>query len=126
MALMQIGFKNVYRDNIAIGFQIPVVCSQYRGTFASLTDYFDITVNGETFPREKVTCTFGNTTIKQDQLDGSMLMWPSLEPVILTVIKPGGLQPGLYEVQVEYPQRISYLPNPLRVYKDIAKLAIVK
>jgi hypothetical protein len=122
--LRQSGFCNVFENGKATGFQVAVVNSYYRGTYASLTEYFDVTVDGEKFPRESITCTFEGTTITQDKLDGSKLRWPYTEPCILTVSKPGGLKPGLHEVTVEYPQRISYMPNPRSVRKLTAKLAI--
>jgi hypothetical protein len=124
MGIIQMGFKNVSDGKKVTGFQVPVVNTYYRGTYVALTESFDVTVNGEKFPRESITCTFGDTTLTQDQLAGSKVRWAYTEPVILTVNKPGGLKPGLYTVEVEYPQRISYMPNPRSVRKMTAKLAI--
>jgi hypothetical protein len=124
MGIIQMGFKNVSDGKKITGFQVPVVNTYYRGTYVALTESFDVTVNGEKFPRESITCTFGDTTLTQDQLAGSKVRWAYTEPVILTVSKPGGLKPGLYTVEVEYPQRISYMPNPRAVRKFTAKLAI--
>lgn len=131
MPILQLGFKNVFKGNQATGFQVPVVNEYYRGTAVSLTEGFDVTVDGETFPREQVTCTFGNTTLAQDQLDSSSdIFWQYLEPVILTVNKPGGLTPGLHEIKVSFGQRISYMPPALNMEAGIrtytAELAIVK
>ena len=61
--LRQSGFRNVFENGKATGFQVAVVNSYYRGTYASLTEYFDVTVDGEKFPRESITCTFDGTTI---------------------------------------------------------------
>jgi hypothetical protein len=83
-----------------------------------------VTVDDEKFAREDITCTFDGTTITQDQLDGSKLRWPYTKPCILTVKKPGGLAPGLHIVTVEYPQRISYMPNPRSIRRFSAKVCI--
>ncbi|MBN1158791.1 MAG: hypothetical protein JXA61_05375, partial [Bacteroidales bacterium] len=69
MGILQLGFKNVFKGKEPTGFQVPLVNEYYRGTRVSLTEGFDVTVDGETFPRDKVTCTFGTTTLTQDQLD---------------------------------------------------------
>ena len=126
MGILQTGFKNVKRGNRITGFQVPLVNSYYRGTYLSLTDGFDVTVDGETFPRDQVTCTFGSLTITQDELEGSMERWQFLEPAILTVNKAGGLKPGLHEVKVVVPQRISYMPTIPVVRTFEAKLAVVE
>ena len=129
MGILQLGFKNTFKGNQATGFQVPVLNEYYRGTRVSLTEGFDVTVDGETFPREQVTCTFGTTTLTQDQLDSnSDLIWQYLEPVILNVSKPGGLAPGLHEVKVSFGQRISYMPPALNLEAGTrtytAKLAV--
>ena len=126
MGILQTGFKNVFRGNTATGFQVPVVNSYYRGIYVSLIEGFDVTIDGETFPRDQVTCTFGSTTLSQDELEGSMERWQFNEPVILTVNKPGGLTPGLHDVQVVAPQRISYMPTIPTLRSFEAKLAIVQ
>ena len=63
MGILQTGFKNVKQGNRITGFQVPVVNSYYRGTCITLTEGFDVTVDGETYPRDQVTCTFGSITL---------------------------------------------------------------
>jgi hypothetical protein len=127
MGILQTGFKNVKQGNRITGFQVPVVNSYYRGTYISLTEGFDVTVDGEAFPRDKVTCTFGSTTLTQDKLNGNKGRWQFLEPVILTISKEGGLKPGFHEIKVVYMQRISYMPSAMQKAKNFeAKLAIVE
>jgi len=126
MGILQFGFKNVFGGNTATGFQVKVVNSYYRGTYISLTEGFDVTVDGETFPREQVTCTFGELTLSHDELEGSKERWQYLEPVTLTVSKPGGLKPGIHEVKVDIPQRISYMPTIPAMRLFTANIAIVK
>ena len=126
MGILQTGFKNVKQGNRITGFQVPLVNSYYRGTYVSITEGFDVTVDGETFPRDQVTCTFGSVTLAQDELEGSRERWQFLEPVILTVKKAGGIKPGLHEVKVVVPQRISYMPTIPSVRTFEAKLAVVE
>ena len=76
-------------------------------------------------PRDKVTCTFETATITQDKLDDSKLRWPYLEPCILTVSRHGGLAPGFHNVEVEFLQRISYMPIPRQITTFKAKLVMV-
>jgi hypothetical protein len=122
--IRQMGFKNVSDGKKVTGFQVPVCNSYYRGTYLALTEYFEVTVDGEKFAKDKITCTIGSETLTQDKLAGSKIHWPFMEPIILNVNKPGGLKPGLHQVSVEYPQWISYMPTPRSVRKFSAKLAI--
>ena len=132
MGILQLGFKNVKQGNQITGFQVPLVNSYYRGTYVSLTEGFDVTVDGETFPRDKVTCNFGSTTLKQDQLEGSKERWQYLEPVILTVSKPGGLKPGLHDINISYEEMVNLIGEEdaekiknlcLKIYNEGAEYA---
>ena len=125
MGILQFGFKNVFRGNTAIGFQVKVINNYYRGTYISLTEGFDVTVDGVTFPRDQVACTFGELTLSQNELEGSRERWQFMEPVTLTVNKPGGLKPGIHEVHVDIPQRISYMPVIPVIRSFTAKVALV-
>ena len=126
MGILQLGFKNVFRSNTATGFQVKVVNNYYRGTYISLTEGFDVTVDGESFPRDLVSCTFGDQALSQDELEGNRGRWQFMEPVTLTVTKPGGLKPGIHEVKVDIPQRISYMPIIPVMRSFTANIAIVK
>ena len=129
MGILQFGFKNVYEDHKAVGFQVKVRNTfWYMGFYASLLESFDVTVDGETFPRDKVKCTIRTKTFSQDEFNGSREFWEFTEPVTLTVSKPGGLKPGMHNVEVKNVIRMYYSPNP----EDIglapsysAKIAIV-
>jgi hypothetical protein len=125
IGIRQTGFKNIVENGSVTGFQVQVVNGYYRGTYAALYDYFDVTVDGEKFPRESITCTFETGTITQDKLYGSKLRWPYTEPCILTVKNPGGLAPGFHNVTVDFLQRISYMPIPRQITTFSAKLVMV-
>ncbi len=112
--VQQRGFKNVYRNGQAVGFQILYRSGYYRGIWLSLSKGFSVMVDGEQFPREAITVTIGGKTYTQDEMERvGNVHWEKTEPAILTVAKPGGLKMGVHEVTVNWSHRISYSgPNP--------------
>lgn len=107
MGILQFGFKNVYQGNNATGFQIKVRnTSHYMGVYASLIENFDVTVDGESFSRDDIKCTLGTTTLSQDEFNGSTVHWDYLVPATLTVNKPGGLSPGMHNIEVNFTLRV--------------------
>jgi len=113
-AVQQRGFRNVYRDGQAVGFQIAYRSGYYRGIWLSLSTGFSVTVDGEQFPREAITVTMGGKTYTQDEMTKiGNVHWSRTEPAILTVAKPGGLSLGVHQVSVNWNHRTSYMPpNP--------------
>ena len=58
----------------------------YRGTWASLVDGADVTVDGRTFPRESTRWTLRGRTFTLDDLQRcSGVHWDLAEPATLTV-----------------------------------------
>ena len=56
---------------------------------------FEVTVDGEKFPKDRVTVTIGGKTYTQEDMTKiGNVQWPNYEAAILTVTKPGGLKPG--------------------------------
>ncbi len=109
-AVQQRGFRNVYRNGKCVGFQVPYRSSYYRGVWLSLSTGFDVTVDGEKFPRDQVTVRFGNSReyTQEEMKKIGNVQWPNYLPAILTVAKPGGLKLGVHEVQVAWGHRTSY------------------
>jgi uncharacterized protein DUF6379 len=100
------GFKDV-----GDGFQVAVRCPYYRGMWASLIEGAEVTVDGETFASDSVRWTLGGETYTAAELGEAVeARWPFEEPAILTVVRPGGLEPGLHDVQVAVTWRWSYIP----------------
>src|SRR5690348_2138971 len=94
------GFRNVGGDEPS-GFQVAVRCPYYRGIWASLLEGAEVTVDGERFTAERVRWTLGGTTYGAGELaSASEARWPFEEPAVLTVDRPGGLAPGLHDVEV--------------------------
>ncbi len=107
------GFKNVTENGNVTGFQVLVKSGYYRGLWLALIDDFIVTVDGETFRREQIKFTTpdGAHTYALDELvKVTDIRWQWLEPAKLTVSKPGGLKPGVHDVQVVQKDIISYMP----------------
>jgi hypothetical protein len=99
----------------------------YRGVYLSLMEDFEVTVDSETFKREQIKFTVGNHTYTLDELTNlTDVRWPFPEAAILTVSKPGGLQPGLHDVQVVQKTRVSYMPVQPSVYISKKKMTLVE
>ena len=126
--IQQKGFKNVGGDE-ATGFQVAVRCPYYRGIWASLLEGAELTVDGETYSGDDVRWTLGGKTFASAELsDASGHRWPFEEPAILTVDRPGGLDPGLHDVQVAVIWRWSYIPVEMQPTTNIStrKLVLVR
>lgn len=112
--IQQRGFHNVYKDGKAAGFQVCYRSTYYRGIWLSMSTGFDVTVDGEKYPREQVTVTVGGKTYTQEQMTKiGNVQWPNYEAAILTVNKPGGLKMGVHEVSIAWGHRTSYIPGGL-------------
>jgi len=121
------GFKNISRNGQITGFQLQVLSGYYRGVYLTLIEGFEVTVDGESFSREQIRCTFGNRSYSQDEMEKqSDARWQWEEPVTLTVAKPGGLKPGMHDIQVVAKIRVSYMPVQPSVYTFGARLPLVR
>jgi hypothetical protein len=127
MGILQLGFKNVYEGDKAVGFQVKIRnTSHYMGVYASLIESFGVTVDDESFSGEQITCTFGTTTLTQDKFNGSRVHWDYQSPATLTVSKPGGLKPGVHNVGVNFTLRVYHNLISKGLKGDYkAKIAIV-
>jgi hypothetical protein len=122
------GFTNVGGDE-PTGFQVAVRCPYYRGIWASLLERAELTVDGETFAGDVVRWTLGGRTFTADELaTATDERWPFEEPAVLTVDKPGGLEPGLHDVEVSVTWRWSYIPVEMQPTTNISsrKLVLVR
>jgi len=111
--ILERGFKNISENGKITGFQLLVKSGYYRGIWLCLVDDFVITIDAETFKREQIKFTTpdGAHTYSLDEMAKvTDVRWPWLEPAKLTVSKPGGLKPGVHDVQVVQKDIISYMP----------------
>lgn len=122
------GFKNV-GDGEPNGFQVAVRCPYYRGIWASLLEGARLTVDGESFDGDAVRWSLGDSTYTAEELADSVeARWAFEEPAVLTVDKPGGLEPGMHEVEVAITWRWSYIPVEMQPTTNISnrKLVLVR
>ena len=121
------GFKNVIQNGKITGFQLQVKTGYYRGVYLSLMEGFEVAVDGETFKQGQITFTVGNRTYTLDEMTNlTDVRWPFQEAATLTVSKPGGLKPGMHDVQVVQKTRVSYMPVQPSVYTSTKKLTLVQ
>ncbi len=119
--ILQRGFKNTPGEGGPGGFQLLVKSCYYRGVALSLVEGVEVTVDGEAFDQSKIRFATGGQTYTFDQMAKiGNRHWEWLEPATVYVAKPGGLQPGMHDVQVVVKLRISYMPfNPVSyTFKD--------
>jgi Domain of unknown function (DUF6379) len=108
------GFRNVTKDGKITGFQVPIRLDYYRGVWLSQLRPATVTVDGVRYEGDKVRWTIEGESYEQDELAHHPdVNWGILEPAILTVRKPGGLEPGLHDVEVLSKFSASYLPPRL-------------
>ena len=113
-AIQSRGFRNVVENGEITGFQVPLRLDYYRGVWLSQLRPATVTVDGEAFSGADITWTIDGRTCEQDALaDHPDVNWGITEPAILTVRKPGGLEPGIHEVEVLSQYSASYLPPRL-------------
>jgi hypothetical protein len=103
------GFRNVSKDGQIAGFQVGVRITYYRGIYVSLIDGFDVNVDGESFGPDKITFSLGKRSFPMTEIGSATdVRWHFGDIATLTIQKPGGLQPGLHEIQLTERLRISY------------------
>jgi len=109
--IQETGFRNVHRDGQIAGFQVGYRSCYYRSVWLSMSLGFDVTVDGEKFSRDQITVTVGGKTYTQEEMKKiGDVQWSIAEAAILTVEKPGGLKPGLHEVEIGWGHAASYMP----------------
>jgi len=109
--IQELGFRNVRKNGQVVGFQVRYRSCYYRSVWLSMSLGFDVSVDGEKFSRDQVTVTIGGRTYTQESMKTiTDVQWPVSEAATLTVAKPGGLKPGMHEVEVGWGHAASYMP----------------
>lgn len=119
------GFRNV-GGATPTGFQVAVRCPYYRGMWASLLEGAEVIVDDECFAADRVRWTLGGRTYTTRELEeASEARWAFEEPAVLTVDRPGGLEPGLHDVEVRVTWRWSYIPVEMQPTTNISRRTLV-
>lgn len=120
------GFQNV-RDNGQItGFQLKVRITYYRGVFLPLIGGFQVKIDGEPFKPEQMKFSIGGHTYTMEELGkAEKARWDFGDPATLMISKPGGLKPGIHEVEVIQTINPSYVPVGLFTGRTTRKITLV-
>ena len=61
--------RNVVEDGVVIGFEFEVRITSYRGLGLSMVEGFDVTVDGEAYPRKENLFILGGRTFSYDAME---------------------------------------------------------
>lgn len=124
------GFQNVIVDGKTTGFQFKLRIPSYRGMWASLIEGCAVKIEGIVDVGHDVpTWTLQGKTLTAAELDASTdIRWQLEEPAIISVPLDGGLKPGIYNLEVDFRYRMSYIPIEFQpsTYKTSRRVVIVK
>ena len=105
------GFRNVVENGVITGFEFRLRNPNYRGTAASLLDGVEVVVDGEKIPDHVPLWTIDGRTLTLDEVRAATdLRWHLDETVNITVPRPGGLAPGVHQLEATLYLRRPYFP----------------
>ncbi|GAB2833055.1 DUF6379 domain-containing protein [Microbacterium insulae] len=106
------GVENVVQDGEITGFRFLVRMPNYRGAFGRLIEGIEVRVDGVHWDRTVPLWSLYGTQYTVDELRASHLdvHWDLDEPAVITVPHPGGLAPGVHELEVEIAIHAPYIP----------------
>lgn len=97
------------------GFEFDVRIPYYRGIALSMIEAFEVTVDGEEVPRDRIRFLLRGREYTHDELEqDAETRWEFGEIATLRVAWPGRLEPGEHVIRQATQLRIAYLPAPLR------------
>jgi len=108
------GFGNTYDENGWLtGFQFKLRISYYRALRLSMIEDIQVTVDGKTFPSDKLLFTVEEGTFTLAQMKTMPdLYWDFGEPAVIRVVDPDGLgrgnNPEYRRLRVYLKFRVSY------------------
>ena len=108
------GFQNVIQGGKAVGFQFLLKTAYYRGTFLDIIAAVEVTVDGVKYSRDQTRITVAGRTFTLEEAGKTEdVHWDFGTPMIVTVLVPGGLKPGIHELSVTQGVNPSYVPPGL-------------
>ena len=63
--IQSVGFRNLYENGKAVGFQLKIRLPYYRGVFLSQIKAGSMVVDGETFTKEQILWRVGDVYKRQ-------------------------------------------------------------
>ena len=106
------GFRNVAdKTGTVTGFQFDLRMPNYRGIAGSLIDGVEVSVDGRSWDADTPLWTLQGRTFTIDELRKSTdARWQLDELATITVPEPGGLAPGVHDIDVSIFIRRPYFP----------------
>jgi hypothetical protein len=124
--LLTRGFKNVREKDQVVGFQLLFKIAYYRGVSLQLIGDVEVTVDGEQFGADQMKFTLGRKTYTfEETAMAEDVHWDFGKPLILTVLKSGGLKQGLHTITFMQNIRPSYFPESGRPSTVTKKMTLV-
>jgi Domain of unknown function (DUF6379) len=110
--IMTRGFKNLRQNDEVIGFQFNLRTTYYRGVYLAIIAGLDLSVDGKEIQPDQIRVAFGGRDYTlQEMTREEKARWPFGDPATVTVLKKGGLQPGLHEFVVTQVIKPAYIPG---------------
>ncbi len=101
--------RNVRRDGDVVGFEFDVRIGYYRGVRLAMVEEIEVTVDGETIPRERRRFAVGGRSFSFDEMETvTDVRWEFGDAATILVERPGGLEAGTHVVEVSEAIRIAY------------------
>ena len=108
------GYKNVTEDGKAVGFAFQMRVPYYRGITLSIIRNIEVTVDGDTYPREALTVTVNGETFTLEEARTVISnRWLFGQFGEIAVKKDGGLASGAHHIEVTITVAPSYMPMQL-------------
>jgi hypothetical protein len=120
--LVRHDFQNVSENGQITGFQVKIKIPYYRGVYLSQLENVKLKVDEEEFDSSVMTFTVAEhgpnvpssptkTYTFREMESATTKRWWFGDTATLTVKKPGGLKPAIYDVQLALVARNSYRPK---------------
>ena len=104
-------FENVVENGATVGFAFLGRLPYYRGLGLSMVEDIIVSIDGEAIAREAVRFSVRGRTYTLDEMETVYDdRWNFGEKARITVLRPGGLEPGEHRIEFGVRLRISYLP----------------
>jgi hypothetical protein len=117
-------FENVVEQGQTVGFAFLGRLPYYRGLGLSMVEDIEVSVDGEKVAREDIRFSVRGRAWTLDEMETEYGdRWNFGEKARITVLKPGGLEPGTHKIEFAVRMRVSYLPF-VPTTKDTKDLAL--
>jgi hypothetical protein len=105
--------RNIGPADAPTGFAFEAKLGYYRGLGLSMVERLDVSIDGETLPRDAVRFDEGPGALTLDEMETAYdRRWPFGTAATILVDHPGGFPAGEHDLSLTQQLRVSYLPFP--------------